>query len=66
MQICERLPAVIADNEARAIVLNLPRRREAAVRHSATVERIMNVRKVDGRLIGANGIKIWSVRHPGA
>ena len=29
VQVCERLPAVIADNEARSVVLNLPRCRKA-------------------------------------
>jgi hypothetical protein len=29
VQVCERLPAVIADDKARPVALNLPRRREA-------------------------------------
>jgi hypothetical protein len=56
----------IADDEAGAVVLNLPRRRKAAVRHNATIERVMNVHKADDQLIGAAGIKIWSVRSPRA
>ena len=39
---------MIADDEARAVVLNLPWRREAAVRHMAlAVEHVMNIYKAD-------------------
>jgi hypothetical protein len=44
LQVCKRLPVVIADDEAGAVVLNLPPRRKATVRHNAAIEHIMRPR----------------------
>ena len=46
---------MIANDEARAVVLDVPRWRRTAVRRNATIERIMNMYKGNDLLIGAIG-----------